>query len=156
MPTPRQSQLVRAALVALAAIGVGGFLFAARDYAPSDDSFYPKCQSYQRLGIHCPGCGLTRAAHALLNGDFVQATAYHPLALVVLPLLAFFVGRAAWRVVVWPPRRVRRREYAPPTRLARAAPWLIAGAMVAFAVARNVPIYPLTLLAPHELRPTSR
>ena len=155
MPTPRQSRLVRAALLALAATGAGVVALTLRGYAPSDDSFYPKCQSYQRLGVHCPGCGLTRAAHALLNGDFAQAVAYHPFALVALPLGAFVIGRSAWRAFC-PARPASRGASAPPTRLARAAPWLVSGAMVAFAVARNVPVYPLTLLAPHELEPTSR
>ncbi len=45
----------------------------------------------------CPGCGLTRSAWALAQGDFANALAYNPLAPVICPLfvagLAYLVGR---------------------------------------------------------------
>lgn len=35
-------------------------------------------------GIPCPGCGMTRAFLALVQGDFLAAFGYHPLFLLVL------------------------------------------------------------------------
>ena len=69
-------------------------------------------------GIPCPGCGLSRAYLALLQGDLVGAFAFHPLfwAVPVLILavwwkgprgkkaarfLAFFLGAAFLLVYIW-------------------------------------------------------
>lgn len=38
--------------------------------------------------VPCPGCGLTRAATALLHGDLATATHMHPLAVLVVPACA--------------------------------------------------------------------
>ncbi len=65
------------------------------------------------LGIYCPTCGLTRAAHALLALDFRAAFLYHPLwpllATVALYYAAFGLaaairndGRLLRRATVWP------------------------------------------------------
>jgi hypothetical protein len=45
-------------------------------------------------GVACPGCGMTRAAAALLRGDVALALDYHPL----IPLIAgvAFAGWAWW------------------------------------------------------------
>jgi hypothetical protein len=47
------------------------------------------------LHVPCPGCGLTRAALAMARGDFARATALHPLAIVLVPLVALVLGRHA-------------------------------------------------------------
>ena len=154
MPSARQRRAVRTALVALAAAGAVGVLLAVRAVPPTDDSYYPKCQSYQLLGLHCPGCGMTRAAHALLTGDPAQAVAFNPLAPVALPLLAVAFGRSLFHWA-WgrppaprPPAGTRPRL----SRLKRATPWAIALGLILFGVLRNVPVAPFNLLAPHELR----
>lgn len=40
------------------------------------------------LSLPCPGCGLSRAARQLLQGDVQGALALHPLSPVVVPLVA--------------------------------------------------------------------
>lgn len=40
----------------------------------------------------CPGCGLTRATLRLFHGDIHGALSFHPLVLLVLPLLVAFFG----------------------------------------------------------------
>jgi len=48
------------------------------------------CGFQATIGVPCPGCGSSRAAIALLNGDFVGAMYWHPLiilSLVLLPVL---------------------------------------------------------------------
>lgn len=41
-------------------------------------------------GIHCPGCGLTRAWLAALQGAFARAFVYHPMFWAVPVLYLFF------------------------------------------------------------------
>ena len=65
-------------------------------FPPTAASYYPKCISHQLLGIHCPGCGLTRAAHSLLNGRLAQAFAYNPLLVLLSPYLLFALVRTVW------------------------------------------------------------
>ena len=48
------------------------------------------CPILYITGIHCPGCGLTRAWLAALQGAFGRAFAYHPLFWAVPLLYLFF------------------------------------------------------------------
>ena len=62
--TPRQRL---SALVLLLAVA-GGLLLVGL-VNPSDGSVLPACPTWRYLGLHCPGCGSTRATHWLLNGS---------------------------------------------------------------------------------------
>ena len=42
--------------------------------------------------VPCPGCGLTRATLRLLVGDVAGALSFHPLVLLVVPLLCGVFG----------------------------------------------------------------
>ena len=53
---------------------------------------YPTCLFRLFAGIPCPACGLTRAGLAIMRGDIVQATAWHPLS---LGLVVLFVAAVA-------------------------------------------------------------
>jgi hypothetical protein len=48
----------------------------------------------------CPGCGLTRATLAAARGDFTASFHHHPLAIVMVPLVGWFLARNAWGYVV--------------------------------------------------------
>jgi hypothetical protein len=50
----------------------------------------PLCPVAGVLGWPCPGCGLTRAALALLGGHFAAAWRFHPLIYVVVPCVVVF------------------------------------------------------------------
>lgn len=54
----------------------------------------PLCPVAAVAHVPCPGCGLTRAALALIHGDLREAVRLHPLAPVVVPLVAGFVAYA--------------------------------------------------------------
>jgi hypothetical protein len=47
------------------------------------------------LHVPCPGCGLTRAAFAMARGDVARAFAFHPLAIVLVPVVLFIAGAQA-------------------------------------------------------------
>lgn len=100
----------------------------------------PQCFVYQLTGLHCPGCGATRAVSSLINGDWFSAFTYNWLFLPSVAVLAFLGG---W-VLLAATGRVR-------------SPWnnrsmetLMMGigfALLAFGVLRNIP--GLEFLAPH-------
>ena len=83
-PSARLTSLARLGtggrfLVVLALAGVAGIV-----------AFTPVkvCVFAWLFHVPCPGCGLTRAATALLRGDVAAATRMHPLAVVVVPAWA--------------------------------------------------------------------
>ncbi len=105
---------------------------------PAAAGWLPQCPLHLLTGWHCPGCGATRAAHALLHGDVAQALAKNPLLVCVAPPAA-----AYW---VW--NRVRRGPgWA--TSVPHRAILVVLVVMIVYGVLRNLPFYPLTLLAPH-------
>ena len=104
--------------------------------------FLPKCVFHVATGLHCPGCGNTRAANALLHGDVVEAFRQNAYTMLALPFLAF----AAWRSwLAWVyPERVKPLRF----------PWRQSYTLIAvwglmlFWVLRNLPWAPFTWLAP--------
>ena len=124
----------------LVALPVGAGLTAAWWIDPRQ-VHVPLCTFHELTGLHCPGCGATRATHELLHGRIGAALTDNALWVLASPL-AVYLGISEMV------RQVRGRPL--PTRLLR-APWLlIAAAVVAvlFGVLRNVPVVPLTWLAP--------
>ena len=75
------------------------------------------------LGVPCPGCGLTRAALALLHGDLRGAMHLHPLVFVIAPLMLWAVSSAALGYVRGPSPSARHR----------AKPWLTSRSATALA-----------------------
>src|SRR5438309_1565626 len=67
-------------------------------YPPTEYGFYPRCFFYWATGLHCPGCGMTRCAAALVHGDLEQALAYNPLFVVLLPFLMCGGSRSAYEM----------------------------------------------------------
>ncbi|MCM1035844.1 MAG: DUF2752 domain-containing protein [Bacteroides sp.] len=83
----------------------------------------PQCIFRRFTGFDCPGCGTQRALHALLHGRLSEA--WH-LNAALLP------GIALAGLYAWSPRRLR------PVMYSSAAPWVIAGAIVAWWIGRNL------------------
>lgn len=59
-------------------------------FAPGEGTFYPQCLFFQWTGWECPGCGSTRALHALLHLRLAEAVALNPLFTIAFPLLLAF------------------------------------------------------------------
>lgn len=117
----------------LAALAAAGCAYVAV-VDPNTSSLYPQCPFRALTGYDCPGCGLTRALHSALRGDFVQA-ASHNLLLVVVAIVALVWF--AWNAV-------RTRRGRAPIRFSLPPPATIALGVVvaAFWVVRNLPMQP--------------
>lgn len=133
----------RLAIVLLAAAaGFAGLLVLAGKN-PSGHAWFPKCIFHEVTGLHCPGCGMTRATHAILHGRFAEAVSKNPLVVICLPLIAYgvVIETAAW---VW-----GCRYRGPRVRWPRWAYWPLLLTIFGYWILRNVPVWPFTLLAPN-------
>lgn len=122
-----------AALAGLA--GVTTYLFLLD---PDRRGAYPPCPSRALLGLDCPACGGLRGTHALLHGRVGEALDHNLLLPGLLGVVALFLGLWLLPLVGRPERRLH---------LPRWASGLAIGLLVAFAVARNLPIDALDYLA---------
>jgi len=98
----------------------------------------PPCPSLWLTGLFCPGCGTTRALHALLHGDLPGALAMNPLMVLSLPAVAVLLAQAL-DVLPKPLEPLARR-------LANARAWAVV--VIVYAVLRNLPWPPFSWLAP--------
>jgi hypothetical protein len=135
----RKPVTVALAAVVLAAAAAGAFFLAAVD--PAHSSLLPPCVFHELTGLYCAGCGISRALHLLLNGQFYAGLRMNPLAVLSLPLLlgwltlAFvrhFRGKALPRIPSW-------------------VPWAAIAVIVFYTVARNLPWEPFSWLAPRDI-----
>ena len=134
--------LDRARLVALI-IAAWAALAALRIYDPATSDLFPPCPFRSLTGWYCPGCGSLRAFHQLLHGNLRVAFALNPLAVTSLPFLAYAMLSHALRIL--------RGRGLPMIVLPGAAIRMMAVAIVAFGILRNIPLYPFDLLAPGGL-----
>lgn len=65
-------------------------------YLNSEYNFGFYCITNKIFGIYCSGCGLTRAAQAMLNLDFYQAFRYNALSFIILPMIFLLIIMTIW------------------------------------------------------------
>jgi hypothetical protein len=97
---------------------------------PNEPGHYPSCPFLFITGYYCPGCGSTRAIHAIVHGDLGQAFDHNPLTVLFLPYLVWAWGS-------WLHRSLTGRQQGDP-----APPWVIWTLLVAvvlFWILRNLP-----------------
>lgn len=107
---------------------------------PSGGGWFPGCLFHRLTGLHCPGCGMTRAVHAMLHGDVSAAFRLNPLGMTVLPLGLAWLG-------IQLPSWLRGSDLKWPL----AGRWLvrgIIGVLLFYWISRNIPVWPFSLLAP--------
>ena len=126
MPATRPATTAIAVVAVL--VLVAG-LWTLRSFDPNAaGSLFPPCLFRVVTGWYCPGCGITRALHALAHFDPMRALAMNPLVVASLPVLAAMVLHGLQRPVL-PPAWAR---------VLFDGRWWIA-ALVLFGVLRNLP-----------------
>ncbi|MCB1259518.1 MAG: DUF2752 domain-containing protein [Acidimicrobiales bacterium] len=116
--------------VAVGAIAASACAYTAIVDPNTNAGIFPACYFKEITGLDCPGCGLTRAAHALLLGDPLRALNHNVLSLIVFPVLlyayiAWFAGTLGWKL--------------PQLKMTPRMGWVAAGLVIGFWVVRNLP-----------------
>jgi uncharacterized membrane protein YfcA len=74
-------------LAAFSVLAIAG-VWVLYTFPPATSAFYPRCVFRELSGLDCPGCGTTRALHALLHGRIGEAFRFNamlfPLMIVAL------------------------------------------------------------------------
>jgi hypothetical protein len=126
--------------MAAAAVGIVALGYVAVTDPAHHQTLIPPCPFHAATGLWCPGCGLTRATNAFLHGHFMAGFGYN----LFTPLLFALIG---WTWLAWTGKAFGRAIPEP-----AAVPKKVwAGVIVAvavFTVARNIPVSPLSALAP--------
>ena len=128
MTTGKKRLLVAAAIAAAAAVFACVLFFCD----PMTSTFYPRCPSKLLTGYDCPGCGTTRALHALVHLDFGAALRYNAALFVLGPLLLLYVAASFTAYDSRLNRFLRKPALA----------WGIVAFIVVWTVSRNV-VWPL-------------
>ncbi len=101
----------------------------------------PGCPIYMLTGLYCPGCGSGRALYSILHGHFLTALDYNPLFVILLPLIIYLAIQGYLKAVTG-------RNILPAVSITLNQAWYCTAAFIIYAVIRNIPLYPLTYLAP--------
>jgi Protein of unknown function (DUF2752) len=102
----------------LAITGLLAALAVIYRFPPTEYSFYPRCPIYLVTHWLCPGCGSTRALHALLHLDLPGALHYNALFTLLFP-------------------RTMRYDQFPNLAIPRSATACLIATVVLFTVVRN-------------------
>ncbi|HEV7676759.1 MAG TPA: DUF2752 domain-containing protein [Candidatus Angelobacter sp.] len=98
-------------------------------FSPAEYSFYPRCPIYLTTHWLCPGCGSTRALHALLHLDVPGAFHYNALFTLLFPWVSLWLGFICYRTL--------RYDQFPNLAIPRSATTCLIAAVVLFTVVRN-------------------
>lgn len=127
------------------ALALGALAFAALGLVivysagPVPPAWYPPCPLHATTGLLCPGCGSARTLHALAHGNLAAACGHNILIVIAAPFLLAWAALSLWRGL---------RRNLPPLRAPLGLAHITLVAVVVFMLARNLPWWPLTLLAP--------
>jgi len=98
----------------------------------------PKCFFHQLTGLYCPGCGVQRSFHALLNGHILTAINYNLLFILFLPLIIYFIILFLWGKKHPATSVIYRANFS----------MTVVIVVISFWVLRNLPFAPFSWLAP--------
>ena len=92
-------------ILLLGGLALLGMVAVVGSVEPRGQFFFPRCWIHENTGLLCPGCGATRALHALLHGEWRRAWTLNPLALLAVPGLVWLgirQVRGVWTGRWWP------------------------------------------------------
>jgi hypothetical protein len=127
---PPTSTKILVAWTAVAAVGIAAVGTVLNRYDPRTVPWFPACPFHAVTGWYCPGCGTTRALHELMHARIGAALAFNPLLLFAPVLLLLFIKRASWFY-------------------RSSSPFVFLAIVLVFGFLRNIPVWPLSMLAPH-------
>lgn len=94
------SRIAKILSILLVVAGIGGILLLYALYDPAHAPSAPKCPLHMLTGWECPSCGIQRALHSLLVGEWGLALRYNPFLCLSIPYLAAVMigtwGRGSW------------------------------------------------------------
>ncbi len=100
-------------------------------FIPSGSMPWPDCLIYKHCGLHCPGCGGTRAAKSLAAGDWQAAM---KLNIMIFPIL---IG-SAWTALAFVVNRLTGRTWWSPAKLGVRTMCVLLVILLVFTVIRNL------------------
>jgi drug/metabolite transporter (DMT)-like permease len=137
LPVGAGTQRVAAAAGIICMIGGSSAVWA---FDPSTTHLLPMCPLLALTGFACPGCGLTRAFHALSHGNVLTALDFNAL----IPIWTFVFGYLFVSLVLTAIRgKGLSWNFATPASLIG-----LLILMLGFGVLRNLPYYPFNILFP--------
>jgi hypothetical protein len=99
-------------------------------FNPAECSFFPPCPFHKLTGFYCPGCGSLRAVNSLLHGNIKGAFALNSLMVISTPFIMLLLIK-------------------PSIGYKRATPYIVLTIFSIYWIARNIPVEPFSMLAPH-------
>jgi hypothetical protein len=139
-PTPTPSTRSRTRRLFWPVTGVVAALGGAayvRLVDPNLSVGYPPCPLKVLTGLDCPGCGGLRCVHSLMEGNVGAALDQNLLAVILLPLVALWIGLLLvrkWRSDSGPPVRSERF-----LAIQRVATIVLIAVIAIFTIVRNIP-----------------
>jgi hypothetical protein len=98
----------------------------------------PKCLFHELTNLYCPGCGVQRSFHALLNGHILRAIDHNLMFILFLPMIIYFLIAF-----------VLDKKYPPSSFIySKKFSLSILIFVMSFWVLRNIPVVPFAWLAP--------
>ena len=98
----------------------------------------PECLFHKFTGFYCPGCGVQRSFHSLLNGHFLKAIDFNLLFILFLPMIIYFM---LWFVLG---KQHSKHSFIYDPRFS----WAVLIIFISFWILRNLPFAPFSWLAP--------
>jgi len=99
-------------------------------FNPAECSFFPPCPFHELTGLYCPGCGSLRALNSLLHGNIKAALALNSLMVISIPFILLLLIK-------------------PSIGYKCSTPWIVLTIFIIYWIARNIPVEPFAMLAPH-------
>jgi hypothetical protein len=113
----------------MAIAALAGGLAVVYWFSPTEYSFFPRCPVYFITHWLCPGCGSTRALHALLHLELRSALHYNALFTLLAPFACLWLAFIGYRTM--------RYDQFPNLAIPRSAAVCLIVTVVLFTIARN-------------------